>query len=73
MDGSENLDERLEEWKQRAQRGGDVGGTEQAADEHERYEEKLEDHPARRPDGALEPEPGQTRHETPPGSEQTAG
>jgi hypothetical protein len=73
MTGSDQgQDERLNEWKRRAERPGDAAGSERAAEEHDRYERTFESDEARNgDDGTLQPE--ETRHETPPGADQTAG
>jgi len=73
MSGSdEQKDERLGEWKRRAEKPGDAAGTERAAEEHERYASTVENEAGESgDDGALQPE--ETRHDTPPGADQTAG
>jgi hypothetical protein len=71
---TERIDEKTEEWKERASRAGDTGGTGHAAEEHRRYEDATGDDDASRPeDGALRPPKDKRRHDTPPGTEQTAG
>jgi hypothetical protein len=69
-----NLGERLDRWKRRARRAGDADGSGEAAEEHRRYEEATGDDAARsEEDGALGLDEGSTRHDTPPGTEQTPG
>jgi hypothetical protein len=71
-DSDEQKDERLAEWKRRAQKPGDTAGTERAVEEHERYASTVENEADGGGDeGALQPE--ETRHDTPPGADQTAG
>lgn len=68
----DRLEEAVDDWTTRAEHPGDEPGRDRAAEEHRRYEEATSES-SREDEGVLEPDDEQRRHDTPPGSEQTAG
>jgi hypothetical protein len=63
---------RLDRWKQRAA-GGKVAPTDEAVEEHRRYEESVDQKARQDEADALQPDESEMRHDTPEGSEQTPG
>ncbi len=72
-ESDERVDEAVDDWQERAGHGGDSGGSDRAAEEHRRYDEVTKGTSRRGDDGAVGLGDEQQRHDTPPGTEQTAG